>query len=99
MRATRQHARRKANIFSFKSKVHYAHTVAPRSAVIRAAKSQNTCKDLGYFCSGEKCCFTQGFTATQFKCENVNVKQVRAIIQCLSSISLERKIRLFSTVQ
>lgn len=45
--------KRKANVFSLRSK----RTVAPRSAVIRAAKSQNTCEDLGYFCSRERDCF------------------------------------------
>ena len=45
--------KRKANIFSLRSK----HTVAPRSAVTREAKSQNTCEDLDYFCSRERDCF------------------------------------------
>lgn len=66
--------KRKANIFSLRSK----HTVAPCSAVIRAAKSQNTCEDLGYFCSRVRDCFIYlfflcGSAATQFKCENANV--------------------------
>lgn len=79
--------KRKANVFSLRSK----RTVAPRSAVIRAAKSQNTCEDLGYFCSRERDCFFF-FFFTWFRCNTIQMWEC----ECWSLGTIQQRIRSIS---